>query len=145
MWVVHNNIATEIILGFKMDMLLSMAIPVRDSETHHLQYSTAQHSTAQHSTAQHSTAQHSTAQHSIENNTWVRGNTRFISSVEHDISRVSAANKHPVFPSRQRNSVFPSRQRKTNFFQFLIQFSSKLCQHLIDLSLAYYQLPHQFW
>ena len=28
----------------------------------------------------------------IENNTWVRGNTRFISSVEHDISRVSAAN-----------------------------------------------------
>jgi hypothetical protein len=26
----------------------------------------------------------------IENNTWVRGNTRFISSVEHDISRVSA-------------------------------------------------------
>ena len=73
MWVVHNNIATEIILGFKMDMLQSMAIPVRDSETHHLQHSTAQHSTAQHSTAQHSTAQHSTAQHStaqcIENNT----------------------------------------------------------------------------
>jgi hypothetical protein len=29
----------------------------------------------------------------IENNTWVRGNTRFISSVEHDISLVSAANK----------------------------------------------------
>jgi hypothetical protein len=29
----------------------------------------------------------------IENNTWVRGNTRFISSVEHDISRVSAANE----------------------------------------------------
>jgi hypothetical protein len=28
----------------------------------------------------------------IENNTWVHGNTRFISSVEHDISRVSAAN-----------------------------------------------------
>jgi hypothetical protein len=28
---------------------------------------------------------------SIENNTWVRGNTIFISSVEHDISRVSAA------------------------------------------------------
>ena len=28
----------------------------------------------------------------IENNTWVRGNTRFISSVERDISRVSAAN-----------------------------------------------------
>ena len=28
----------------------------------------------------------------IENNTWVSGNTRFISSVEHDISRVSAAN-----------------------------------------------------
>ena len=26
----------------------------------------------------------------IENNTWVRGNTKFISSVEHDISRVSA-------------------------------------------------------
>jgi hypothetical protein len=26
----------------------------------------------------------------IENNTWVLGNTRFISSVEHDISRVSA-------------------------------------------------------
>jgi hypothetical protein len=26
----------------------------------------------------------------IENNTWVRGNTRFISNVEHDISRVSA-------------------------------------------------------
>ena len=26
----------------------------------------------------------------IENSTWVRGNTRFISSVEHDISRVSA-------------------------------------------------------
>ena len=29
----------------------------------------------------------------IENNTWVRGNTRSISSVEHDISRVSAANE----------------------------------------------------
>jgi hypothetical protein len=29
----------------------------------------------------------------IENNTWLRGNTRFISSVEHDISRVSAANE----------------------------------------------------
>jgi hypothetical protein len=29
----------------------------------------------------------------IENNTWVRGNTRFISSVEHDISRMSAANE----------------------------------------------------
>jgi hypothetical protein len=29
----------------------------------------------------------------IENNTWVRGNTRFISSVEHDIPRVSAANE----------------------------------------------------
>ena len=29
----------------------------------------------------------------IENNTWVRGNTIFISSVEHDISRVSAANE----------------------------------------------------
>jgi hypothetical protein len=29
----------------------------------------------------------------IENNTWERGNTRFISSVEHDISRVSAANE----------------------------------------------------
>jgi hypothetical protein len=29
----------------------------------------------------------------IENNTWVRGNTRFISSVEHGISRVSAANE----------------------------------------------------
>ena len=29
----------------------------------------------------------------IENNTWVRGNTTFISSVEHDISRVSAANE----------------------------------------------------
>ena len=29
----------------------------------------------------------------IENNTWVCGNTRFISSVEHDISRVSAANE----------------------------------------------------
>ena len=29
----------------------------------------------------------------IENNTWVRGNARFISSVEHDISRVSAANE----------------------------------------------------
>ena len=30
----------------------------------------------------------------IENNTWVRGNTcRFISSVERDISRVSAANE----------------------------------------------------
>ena len=29
----------------------------------------------------------------IENNTWGRGNTRFISSVEHDISQVSAANE----------------------------------------------------
>ena len=29
----------------------------------------------------------------IENNTWVRENTRFISSVERDISRVSAANE----------------------------------------------------
>ena len=29
----------------------------------------------------------------IENNTWVRGNTKFISSVEYDISRVSAANE----------------------------------------------------
>ena len=29
----------------------------------------------------------------IENNTCVLGNTRFISSVEHDISRVSAANE----------------------------------------------------
>jgi hypothetical protein len=29
----------------------------------------------------------------IENNTWVRRNTRFISSVEHDISQVSAANE----------------------------------------------------
>jgi hypothetical protein len=29
----------------------------------------------------------------IESNTWVRRNTRFISSVEHDISRVSAANE----------------------------------------------------
>jgi hypothetical protein len=29
----------------------------------------------------------------IENNTWVHGNTKFILSVEHDISRVSAANK----------------------------------------------------
>jgi hypothetical protein len=27
------------------------------------------------------------------NNTWVRGNNRFISSVEHDISQVSAANE----------------------------------------------------
>ena len=30
---------------------------------------------------------------SVENNTWVLGNTRCISSVEHDISRVSAANE----------------------------------------------------
>ena len=29
----------------------------------------------------------------IENNTWVRENTRFISSVERVISRVSAANE----------------------------------------------------
>ena len=29
----------------------------------------------------------------IENNTWKRGNTRFISSIERDISRVSAANE----------------------------------------------------
>ena len=29
----------------------------------------------------------------IENNTWVRGNTRSFSSVEHDISPVSAANE----------------------------------------------------
>jgi hypothetical protein len=29
----------------------------------------------------------------IENNTWVCRNTRFISSVEHDISQVSAANE----------------------------------------------------
>ena len=30
----------------------------------------------------------------IENNTWVRGNqTRFISRVQHDISRVSTANE----------------------------------------------------
>ena len=29
----------------------------------------------------------------IENNAWVRGNTKFISSVERDILRVSAANE----------------------------------------------------
>ena len=29
----------------------------------------------------------------IENNTWLHGNTIFISSVEHNISRVSAANE----------------------------------------------------
>jgi hypothetical protein len=29
----------------------------------------------------------------IENNTWVRENTRFISSVGHDIPQVSAANE----------------------------------------------------
>ena len=29
----------------------------------------------------------------IENNTWLHKITRFISSVEHDISRVSAANE----------------------------------------------------
>lgn len=28
-----------------------------------------------------------------ENNTWVRGNTRFVSSVEYDVSRASAANE----------------------------------------------------
>ena len=32
-------------------------------------------------------------QNHMENNTWVRGYTRFISSVERDISRVSAANE----------------------------------------------------
>ena len=42
----------------------------------------------------------------IENNTWVRGNTRFISSVEHDISRVSAS--EISCSTREINLVFPS-------------------------------------
>jgi hypothetical protein len=44
----------------------------------------------------------------IENNTWVRGNTRFISSVEHDISRVSAANEWDIMFNTRNKSVFPS-------------------------------------
>jgi hypothetical protein len=42
----------------------------------------------------------------IENNTWVRGNTRFISRVEHDISRVSAANEWDImFNTRNKYSI----------------------------------------
>ena len=44
----------------------------------------------------------------IENNTWVLGNTRFISSVEHDISRVSAAKNEISCSTREINLIFPS-------------------------------------
>jgi hypothetical protein len=45
--------------------------------------------------------------HPVENNTWVRGNTRFISSVEHDISRMSAANEWDitVFNTRTKSGI----------------------------------------
>jgi hypothetical protein len=38
----------------------------------------------------------------------VRGNTRFISSVEHDISQVSAANEWDIIFNTRNNLVFPS-------------------------------------
>jgi hypothetical protein len=41
----------------------------------------------------------------IENSTWVRGNTRFISSVEHDISRVSAENEWDTFNTRNKSGI----------------------------------------
>jgi hypothetical protein len=42
----------------------------------------------------------------IENNTWVRGNTKFISSVEHDISQVSAANEWDImFNTRNKSGI----------------------------------------
>ena len=46
----------------------------------------------------------------LRNNTWVRGNTRFISSVEHDISRVSACSERVRYhgSTREINLVFPS-------------------------------------
>jgi hypothetical protein len=34
--------------------------------------------------------------HQIENNTWVCGNTRFILSIENDISQVSTANEWDI-------------------------------------------------
>jgi hypothetical protein len=40
----------------------------------------------------------------IENNIWVRGNTRFISSVEHDIPRVSAANEWDIMLNTRNKS-----------------------------------------
>ena len=42
----------------------------------------------------------------IENNTWVRGNTGFILSVERDISRVSAANEWDImFNTRNKSGI----------------------------------------
>ena len=48
----------------------------------------------------YSTFVHSTEEE-IENNTWVRRNTKFISSVEHDISEISCS-------TREINLVCPS-------------------------------------
>jgi hypothetical protein len=48
----------------------------------------------------------STSNKYIENNTWARGNTRFISSVEHDISRVSPANEGDImFNTRNKSGI----------------------------------------
>ena len=46
--------------------------------------------------------------HQIENNTWVCGNTRFILSIEHDISRVSTAKSEISCSTQEINLVFPS-------------------------------------
>ena len=37
----------------------------------------------------------------IENNTWVRGNTRFVSSIEHDTSRV----RDIMFNTRDKSGI----------------------------------------
>ena len=56
-----------------------------------------------------------------ENITWLRGNMKFISSVEQDISRVSEANEWDILLTREIILIFPSihaifcSQRKSKF------------------------------
>ena len=44
----------------------------------------------------------------IENNTWMFGNMKFISSVEHSISRVSKVNKRDILFNTRNNFIFPN-------------------------------------
>ena len=44
----------------------------------------------------------------IENNTWMFGNMKFISSVEHSISQVSKVNKRDILFNTRNNFIFPN-------------------------------------
>ena len=58
----------------------------------------------------------------IGNNTWVRGNTRFISSVKHDVSRVSPANECGImFNTRNKSAI--SKHTCIILFIIIINYS----------------------